>query len=629
MSCPDAGKRPPEPYTGEELGLVALWPMDASDPRACVSGHGLATEWVGPGSEVALTTPWPGRVAHLLGLSHLEAADHEALHGQEFTFEAWVAFSQMPGAAMTIAELAGPHGSTWRLALSRHLELDFTWADGEGRTQRVNSIQMVDLLRPNSWIHVAVAFRNHCYTAQPYIQSYSRVHLYCTPAGERFPRTVGQLRAFEHPQASEQPATLYIGSGHAGQSPWIGAIAQAALTSRAKLDNEFATLGQGPPRDLPVTDDFLMGSAFCPVERGPNSVVVGCTPYTGSGNYWFYARVDGRADGPVRFEVLPVPGGAGMLMGMFVSYDQQRWERLPNGHYVTDRQSPWPGAYAFAVEFECLPAWLATLVPYTTDDIAALERDLAGHPCVEAMTVGHSVEGRPIRLLKITDPNVPDRSKRTVFMQAGQHSPAEMAPGRCIDRAVRHLASSDPAASALLRDAVFLMVPIVNVDCCAHAGSGMNANRVNTNRDWVTAAQPEVAGIKAFLQEWLAGGRSIDLALDFHAGGAWKNHVVLAIDEASAAGAASPDWFAAQERFLAALEAHTGIGREDAQHRAFIAGTFAQALADEYGVLALCVEFSHMTYRDLDGSTRPVTQAHLESLGPKLVRACAEWLAPD
>ena len=619
----------PQPYTGDEPGLVALWPLVAQSPADCQCASRLDSRWVGPAPDDSMTAPWGAAVPLMAGEAHLEVADHALLHGQEFTFEAWVAFRETPTGQQMLAELAGENGISWRLGLSRHLEMEFVWRDDEGRTQRVSSIQMADLLRVNAWLHIAVAFRNHCYTGQPYIQDYSRAHLYCTPAGELFPRIVGRLRSFTTPQIAETPSTLFIGSDRERERPWTGAVAQAALTSRAKLANEFPTLGQRPPAGLRIRDDFVAGSAFYPVARGPNDVVVGCKPYTGSGNYWFYAKVEGKTHEPVDFEALPVPGGAGMLMSMFVSYDQQRWQRLPDGHYFCDRGSPLPGAYAFSHAFEQFPAWLCTYIPYTTDDIDVLARDLGASPCVEILTPGRSVEGRPIRLFKITDPSVPDSEKQTIYIQAGQHSPAEMAPGRVVDRAARYLVSGDARAAQLLRSTVFLLVPIVNVDCCFHGGSGMNMNRVNTNRDWTRCEQPEVAGLKAFLDEWLARGQTLDLALDFHAGGAWKNHVALAIDEASAGQGLPPGWFEAQERFVSALESHTGIGREDAQYRTFIEGTFAHALPTQHGVLALCVEFSHMTYRDLAGCTRTVTQDHLEALGPGLVEACRDGLGLD
>ena len=620
----------PQPYTGGEPGLVALWPMTVDRPTECLSAHTFSTTWTDSAVGNTLPTPWGQAVPCLSDGAHLTVDGHPALHSQEFTFEAWVAFRETPTGRQTLAELAGEHGTSWWLGLNRHLDLEFMWSDDHGETQRVWSVQMVDLLRPNAWLHVAVAFRNHCYTGQPYIRDYSRVHLYCTPAGELFPRIVGRSRAFEGPQVTERPASFAIGSNHAGACPWTGAIAQAALTSRAKLANEFPTLGQRPPTAIEISDSFVAGSAFCPVERGLHDIVVGCKPYTGSGNYWFYARVaaaESQSGKPFDFEVLPVPGGAGMLMSMFVSYDQRHWQRLPDGHYFCDRGSPLPGSYSFSHAFEGFPAWLCTYVPYTTDDIDALEQDLAGRPYVEVITPSRSVDGRPIRLFRITDPSVPDDEKRTIYIQAGQHSPAEMAPGRVIDQAARYLSSAEEEndLAGLLRTTIFLLVPIVNVDCCHYGGSGMNLNRINTNRDWLEGTQPEVAGLKSFLDDWIAGGRTLDLALDFHAGGAWKNHVVLAVDE-NAAAPVRASWYEEQERFISALESHTGIGREDAHYRAFIEGTFAHALPTQHRVLALCIEFSHMTYRDRSGATRAVTQEHLAALGPQLIEACRQWL---
>ncbi len=71
----------------------------------------------------------------------------------------------------------------------------------------------------------------------------------------------------------------------------------------------------------------------------------------------------------------------------------------------------------------------------------------------------------------------------------------------------------------------------------------------------------------SFLKEWMNGGKSIDLALDLHAGGIWKNHTVLAIDEDSNEYPLPIHWFGEQKKFLCALDAHTEISSRDARFR--------------------------------------------------------------
>ncbi len=619
--------------------LIALWPLAASDPRWCRSPYGLQTELHDGECEERLKTPWGAEAPVLNGVKHITVKDDPAFHTQEFTFESWIAFQNPPCGCQTLAELSGDEGLAWRLWFNDHLELEFIWNNDLGESKHVTSIQMADVLLPGSWLHVAAAFRNHCNTGQPYIQDYSRVHLYCTPYGERFPRLVGALRGFEKPQISEKSAMLRIGSDGSGKYPLNGAVSNAALTGRAKLDNEFPILGQQPPDNLRFSCNFPAGSVFYPVQRDQHDIVLGCKPYRGSGNYWFYTQVNGEESvigKKTDMTVLPVPGGGSMLCSMFVSYDRKRWQRIPNGYYRCDRGSPFGGYYSFTQKFQKFPAWLCTYIPYTIDDIDRLENDLKSSDLAEVLVPARSVEGRPVKLFKLTDPGIPDQNKKVVYLQAGQHSPAEQSPGRVLDSAARYLVGISGSSaecplspgdiSDLLRETVFLFVPILNVDCGFHGGNGVNRNGTNTNRDWVAAGQPEVAGMMSFLKEWMNGGKRIDLALDLHAGGIWKNHTVLAIEEDSNEYPLPLHWFGEQKKFLCALDAHTEISSRDARFRRLTEGTFAFALSVLHGITALCVEFSQMTYRDRSGITRAVTQDHLERLGPQTVKACKEFL---
>ncbi len=620
--------------------LIALWPLTTSAPTQCRSPYVLQTELFGQACMECLKNPWGAEAPVFSGEHHITVKDHPALHTQEFTFESWIALQNSPRNCQTIAELSGEEGFGWRLWINDHLELEFIWYDDLGESRQVTSIQMADVLTAGRWVHVAAVFRNHSYTGQPYIRDYSRMHLYCTPCGERFPRLVSCLRGFDKPQISEKLSSLHIGSDRRGKYPLNGAVSNATLTRRAKLDNEFPLLGQQPPDNLRFSCDFPAGSVFYPVLRDKNDIVLGCKPYRDSGNYWFYTQVEGEESAVGKktdLTVLPVPGGSSMLCSMFVSYDRKRWQRISNGYYRCDRGSPFGGYYSFAQEFKKFPAWLCTFIPYTIDDIDRLENDLKSSDLAEVLIPARSVEGRPIKLFKLTDPGVPDRDKKVVYIQAGQHSPAEQSPGRVLDVAARYLAGISEAATedslpkrdlyGLLKETIFLFVPIVNADGCFHGGSGANMNGINTNRDWADKGQPEVAGLMSFVREWTNGGKRIELALDLHAGGIWKNHTVLAIDKGSNQYPLPTHWFSEQEKFLRTLDTHAEISSRDARFGTLKEGTFAYALSVIHGITALCVEFSHMTYRDRSGITRAVTQDHLERLGPQMVKACKDFLA--
>ncbi len=615
----------PQPHAVREEGRLALWRLLANEKGRPLRRGSAGATFHGPETGRTTATKWRSLARILEGRASWRADYPANFDQQEFTIEAWVSWPKMPTGRQVIFDRPIGQGG-WRLELTRHLCLAFIWRDAEGREQVLKSVQMVDELRPRRWYHLAATFRNHCYTGQPYIQSYSRAEILFTPAGELFPRTVAMMRHFEHPQIAEGEGPLWIGRDAPGQSPFQGALCEVALSARAKLKNEFPTLGQKPPRSPTFSDDFDMGSVFCPVEAPDGRIVLGARPYLGHGNYWLYAQLDGCTGKQLAFEALAVPGGQGMLLAMWVSYDRKTWARIPGGHYQGDQLVP--GSFTFSHKFKRSPAWLAACVPWSNTDTDRLAAELRGHKKVRLIEAATSVEGRPVRLFQVTDPNVPDYAKRTVYIQTGQHSPMEMMAGRSCASAIRYLLSPSSRRRALLQNFCFLFVPIVNVDCAAHGGSGHNAAGVNTNRDWADPQQPEVKGLKSFLRNWLDQGNSLDLALDIHAGGAWLNHALLLIPEQDTAQLRA-GWYEDQLRFLACLDRHADVAEEDAVPHRLAETKFSDALPRQWGTPAFCLELSNMTYRSrADGGTKPVTQQHLELLGPQLVEAAIAFLEP-
>ncbi|MBI2303038.1 MAG: hypothetical protein HYU66_29370, partial [Armatimonadetes bacterium] len=88
-----------------------------------------------------------------------------------------------------------------------------------------------------------------------------------------------------------------------------------------------------------------------------------------------------------------------------------------------------------------------------------------------------------------------------------------------------------------------------------------------------------------------------------------------------------PGWGLALARWLALLETHTGIDREDARETTEDVVHFSVAMAVRYGWPAATLEFSLFTERDLDGMVRPVTQESFERCGERLAEALAAFCA--
>lgn len=197
-----------------------------------------------------------------------------------------------------------------------------------------------------------------------------------------------------------------------------------------------------------------------------------------------------------------------------VSYDSGgTWSRIENTSYVG-------GVFSFTHHFLSEGAWIALQPVYNFSRWETLAGGLGNHPMVDSLVViTQSIEGRPIHLVKITDPSVPDSQKEAVWATARQH-PAEVAGSFMAEGLLLWLLGNDPEAAELRRRAVFYMVPFLNPDGVALGNYRVNSVGANLNREWTNrnpATAPSVAATAQAMEDFVASGRSIRFFVDFHA----------------------------------------------------------------------------------------------------------------
>jgi hypothetical protein len=125
------------------------------------------------------------------------------------------------------------------------------------------------------------------------------------------------------------------------------------------------------------------------------------------------------------------------------------------------------------------------------DDLAEHDPELA-----EVRQLGESVEGRPIRTLRITDPRRDAASKTTIILNGGQHARewiSVMTTTCLADRLIRR-ASTDDRIARVLDAHVFFVVPVVNPDGYVYSWekdrywrknrAGDHGVDLNRNWDW-------------------------------------------------------------------------------------------------------------------------------------------------
>ncbi|KDD75008.1 Zinc carboxypeptidase, partial [Helicosporidium sp. ATCC 50920] len=135
----------------------------------------------------------------------------------------------------------------------------------------------------------------------------------------------------------------------------------------------------------------------------------------------------------------------------------------------------------------------------------------ACHPHVELRTIGASVNGRPIDLVRV---GTPSASKRRIWVTARQH-PGETMAEWCVEGLLRRLTDPhDPVACKLTQRATLYVVPCVNPDGAVQGLLRTNAAGVNLNRAWEEPDEktaPEIACVLAAMD-----ATGVDLFLDIH-----------------------------------------------------------------------------------------------------------------
>jgi murein tripeptide amidase MpaA len=237
---------------------------------------------------------------------------------------------------------------------------------------------------------------------------------------------------------------------------------------------------------------------------------------------WYYFRVDGARGRTVTFDMVDLageynyqPNRGAIIAGTlpFYSYDQRSWRPVEEGSY--DAVEP---KLSFKVPIAADRVWIAHVPPYTLRNLAELLEPLASRPEVMLATIGKSVEGRPIPLVTITDPAVPDDAKKVVWLMFRQHA-WESGSSWTADGLVRWVTSALPAAARIRREVILKIYPMCDPDGVAHGAVRFNRNGYDLNRNWDRvdpARMPEIAAQRQAILEWVDGGKRLDFFLTLH-----------------------------------------------------------------------------------------------------------------
>jgi hypothetical protein len=201
-----------------------------------------------------------------------------------------------------------------------------------------------------------------------------------------------------------------------------------------------------------------------------------------------------------------------------VSEDGEQWTHLPEVAWDVEKDE-----LTFAVQPRGNTIWIAHIPPYPHSRVLRLMSEIKPSPHARIEVIGHSVMGRPLHLVTVTNHDRPDSGKKVIWLQARQHA-WETGTSFVVEGAVKFVLSEDPAAKKLRDENVFKFVPMLNPDSVVAGEVRFNLNGFDPNRQWDEVNLRDKRWLERIPEIWYAkkaileqhARQPIDLALNLH-----------------------------------------------------------------------------------------------------------------
>ncbi|HZV70571.1 MAG TPA: M14-type cytosolic carboxypeptidase [Saprospiraceae bacterium] len=222
---------------------------------------------------------------------------------------------------------------------------------------------------------------------------------------------------------------------------------------------------------------------------------------------WFHFRLNGAVKKTCRLSIINAgktsyPDGWKNYR-VCVSYDRKEWFRIPTSYSG--------GVLKFIFTPAHNDVYFAYFAPYSYERHLDLVHKAQMTPEVKVEIVGKTFNGRNIEMLVIGKPR---RNKKIIWVIARQHPGEPMAEWFIEGFLDRLLDPNDTVSKILLEDAIFYVVPNMNIDGSIAGNLRSNASGANLNREWQKPTRklsPEVYYVRKKILE-----TGINLMLDVH-----------------------------------------------------------------------------------------------------------------
>ena len=233
---------------------------------------------------------------------------------------------------------------------------------------------------------------------------------------------------------------------------------------------------------------------------------------------WFHFRLQGAAGVPVKLRFLNAAqcaypkGWEGYRV--VASYDRQLWFRIDTEFNTAFDASSDNKVMTATITPDTNSLYFAYFEPYSYERHLDLLGSAAESEHVQSEFLGHTLDGRDMNVLHITDASSPIAKKKNIWLIARQHPGETMAEWFVEGFLERLLDVDDPVSRVLLAECVFHVVPNMNPDGSVRGNLRTNAAGANLNREWQTPTLQRSPEVFLVRQKMLETG--VDLCLDAH-----------------------------------------------------------------------------------------------------------------
>ena len=312
-----------------------------------------------------------------------------------------------------------------------------------------------------------------------------------------------------------------------------------------------------------------------------------------------------RANGHWFFEVQAVPGAE--LTFVLHNFDNvwngRRGSPLDNRTigFVSENARTWRIIRPETTEDNCLrfgvtvrtgSLYVARLEPYRLSDLETLKERITANRNVEITTIGKTVEGRELEIIRVGRTDAPNR----VLLRARAH-PWEPGGSWVVQGLIERLLRDDADARRCLRRYCVYVMPMANKDGVVRGWTRFNVLGADLNRKWDQPPDPQINPENYALESWLTSmvqrGRTPHLMIDLHNDNSGKLHV-------SRPDIDLEEYLAKMRRLEAMLREHTWFTEGSTTASFRNPGSIGEGLLERFGIDACVLELNANWIAGLD-----------------------------